>query len=56
MLAIDIGPMFDRGLDNNNCGLVILAPKSLPTIGPESLPMLSRMILQIYNDINDNNI
>ena len=45
ILAIDIGPMIDRGLDDN-CGsiywLVILAPKSLPMIGRESLPKLSR--------------
>ena len=39
MLAIDIGPMIDRGLDDN--WLVILAPKSLPMIGRESLPELS---------------
>ena len=45
MLAIDIGPMTDRGLDDN-CGLIlaccILASKSLPMIGRESLPELSR--------------
>ena len=33
MLAIDIGPMIDRGLDDN-CE-PILAPKSLPMIGRE---------------------
>ena len=33
MLAIDIGLMIDRGLDDN--WLVILAPKSLPMIGRE---------------------
>ena len=44
MLAIAIGPMIDRSLDDN-CGLIlafILAPKALPIIGRESLPELSR--------------
>ena len=44
MLAIDIGPMINRGLDDN-CGpnwLDILATKSLPMIGRESLRELSR--------------
>ena len=40
MLAIDFGPMIDRGLDDN--GGPILAPKSLPMIGRESLQELSR--------------
>ena len=41
MLAINIGPMIDRGLDDN-CG-PILAPKSLPIIDRKLLPsQLSR--------------
>ena len=40
IFAITIGPMIDRGL-NDNCGS-ILAPKSLPIIGRELLPELSR--------------
>ena len=57
MLAIDIGPIIDRGLDDN-CetvlAFVIVAPKSLPMIGRESLP-IKPMIVQIYNDINNDN-
>ena len=44
MLAIDIGPMIDRDLDDN-CG-PILAPKSLPIIGRELLPELSRRLFK----------
>ena len=45
MLAIDIGPIIDRGLDDN-CGpilayYIVLAPRSLPIIGRELLPELS---------------
>ena len=44
MLAIDIGPMIDRGLDDN-CGPILVyyvSSKSLPIIREELLPELSR--------------
>ena len=43
MLAIDIGPMIDRGLDDN-CGTLLgyhIDPETLPSIGRELLPELS---------------
>ena len=44
MLTIDIGPMIDRGLNDNRGSILAcyIGPKSLPMIGRESLPELSR--------------
>ena len=57
MLAIDIGPMIDRGLDDN-CG-PILACYIGPKIGPDDRPRITArvkpMTFQIYNDINNDN-
>ena len=59
MLALDIGPMINRGLDDN-CG-PILACYIGPKIGPDYRPRITARvkptIFQIYNDIiNDNKI
>ena len=48
MLPIDIGPMIDRGLDDN-CG-PILACYMGPKIAPDDRPRI-----KIYNDINNDN-
>ena len=57
MLAIDIGPMIDRGLDDN-CG-PILALYIGHKIGLDDRPRITArvkpMIFQIYNDINNDN-
>ena len=57
MLAIDIGPMLDRGLDDN-CG-PILACYNGPEIAPDDRPRITArvkpMTFQIYNDINNDN-
>ena len=57
MLAIDIGSMIDRGLDDN-CG-PILACYIGPKIGPDARPRITArvrpMTFQIYNDINNDN-
>ena len=57
MLAVDIGPMIDRGLDDN-CG-PILACYIGPEIAPDDRPGITArvkpMIFQIYNDINIDN-
>ena len=57
MLAIDIGPMIGRGLDNN-CG-PILASYIGTKIAPDDRPIITArvkpMIFQIYNDINNDN-
>ena len=54
MLAIDIGPVIGRGLDNN-CG-PILAGYIGPKIAPDDRPRISARVkpitFQIYNDIN----
>ena len=57
MLAIDIGPMIDRGLDDN-CGPILacyiglkIAPDDRPRIPARVKPMT----FQIYNDINNDN-
>ena len=58
MLAIDIGPMIDRGLDDN-CGpiywLVIIGPKIAPDYRPRITARVKPTIFQTYNDINDDN-
>ena len=59
MLAIDIGPMIDRGLDDN-CGSILacyISPKIAPGDRPRITATVKPMTFQIYNDINsDNNI
>ena len=58
MLAIDIGPMIDRSLDDN-CG-PILASYIGPEIAPDDRPRITArvkpMTFKIYNDNNDNKI
>ena len=59
MLAIDIGPMIDRGLDDN-CGPILacyIGPKIACDDRPRITARVKLMIFQIYNDIsNDNQI
>ena len=57
MLAIDIGPMIDRGLDDN-CGPILacyIGPKIAPDGRPRITARVEPMIFQIYNDINNDN-
>ena len=57
MLAIDIGPMIDRGLDDNYGP--ILACYIGPEIPPDDRPRITAkfkpITFQIYNDINHDN-
>ena len=61
MLAIDIGPIIDRGLDDN-CG-PILACYIGPKIARDDRPRITARVkplglffeFQIYNDINNDN-
>ena len=57
MFAIDIGPMIDRGLDDN-CGPILacyIGPKIAPDDRPKIPARFKSMIFQIYNDINNDN-
>ena len=58
MLAIDIGPMIDRGSDDN-CGPILACYMIGPKIAPDNRPRISArvkpMTFQIYNDINNDN-
>ena len=57
MLAIDIGPMIDRGLDDY-CGPILacyIGPKIAPDDSPRITARVKPMIFQIYNDINNDN-
>ena len=57
ILAIDIGPMIDRGLDDN-CGPILacyIGPKIAPDYRPRITARVKPMIFQIYNDINNDN-
>ena len=57
MLAIDIGPTIDRGLDDN-CGPILasyISPKIAPDDRPRITARVQPMIFQIYNDINNDN-
>ena len=57
MLAIDIGPMFDRGLDDN-CGPILacyIGPKIAPDDRPRITARVKQTMFQIYKDINNNN-
>ena len=58
MLAIDMGPMIDRGLDDN-CGSILacyIGPKIAPDDGSRITARVKPMTFQIYNDNNDNKI
>ena len=57
MLAIDIGPMIDRGLDDN-CGCILayyIDPKIAPNDRPRITARFKPMTFKIYNDINNDN-
>ena len=57
MLAIDIGPMIDRGLDDT-CGSILacyIGPKIAPDDRPRFTARVKPMTFQIYNDINNDN-
>ena len=57
VLAIDIGPMIDRGLDDN-CRPILacyIGPKIAPDDRPRITARVKPMIFQIYNDINNDN-
>ena len=57
MLAIDIGPMIDRGLDDN-CGPILayyIGPKIAPDDRPWITAKVKTMTFRIYNDINNDN-
>ena len=59
MLAIDIEPIIDRGLDDN-CGPILacyIGPKTAPDYRPRITVRVKPTIFEIYNDIiNDNKI
>ena len=51
MLAIDIGPMIDRGLDDS-CGPILacyIGPKNAPDDRPRITARVKHMTFQIYN-------
>ena len=57
MLAIDIGPMIDRGFDDN-CGPIwacYIGPKIAPDDRLRITARVKPMSFQIYNDINNDN-
>ena len=57
MLAIDIGPMIDRGLDDN-CGPILacyICPKLASDDRPRTTTRVKPMTFQIKNDINNDN-
>ena len=57
MLAIEIGPMLDRGLDDN-CGPILacyIGPKIAPDDRPRMTARVKPMTFQIKNDINNDN-
>ena len=57
MLAIDIGPMIDRGLDDN-CGSMLayyIGPKIAPDDRPRITTRFKPMTFQFHNDINNDN-
>ena len=57
MLAIDIGPMIDRGLDDNSEPMLAryFGPKIAPDYRPRITARVKPMIFQIYNDISNDN-
>ena len=57
MLAIDIGPMINRGLDDN-CGPILacyIGPKITPNDRPRITARVKPITFQIYYDINNDN-
>ena len=57
MLAIDIGPMIDRGL-YDNCGPILacyIGPKISSDDRPRITARVKPMTFQIHNDINNDN-
>ena len=57
MLAIDIGPMIDRVLDDN-CRPILacyIGPKIAPDYRPRITTRVKPTTFQIYNDINNDN-
>ena len=57
MLAIDIGPMIDRSLDDN-CQPILtcyIGPRFAPDDRPRITARDKPMTFQIYNDINNDN-
>ena len=57
MLAINIGPMIDRGLDDN-CGPILahyIGPKITPDYGPRSTAKVKPTTFQRYNYSNNDN-
>ena len=57
MLVIDIGPMIDRGLDDN-CGPILacyIGPKIAHDDRTRITARVKPMTFQIYNDINSDN-
>ena len=57
MLAIDIGPVIDRGLDDN-CGPILacyIGLKIAPYDRPRITARVKPMTFQVYNDINNDN-
>ena len=57
MLAIDIGPMIDSGLDDN-CGSILacyIGPKIALDYRPRITARVKPTTFQIYNDINNDN-
>ena len=59
MFAIDIGPMIDRGLDDNYAPILAcyIGPKIAPDYRLRITARVKPTIFQIYNDIfNDNKI
>ena len=59
MLAIDIGPMIDRGLNDNRGPILAcyIGPEIAPDYRPKITARAKPTTFQIYNDINnDDNI
>ena len=57
MLAIDVGAMIDRGLDDN-CGPILacyIDPKIAPDARPRITARVKPMTFLIYDDINNDN-
>ena len=57
MLAIDIVPIIDRGLDDNYRPILAcyIGPKIAPDDRPRIIARVKPMSFQIYNDINNDN-
>ena len=57
MLAIDIGPMIDRNLNDNGEPILgcYIGPKIAPDDRPRITARVKPMTFQIYYDINNDN-